>query len=60
MQVEEGQREKETQNLKQAPGSEQEFSTEPDAGLKPTNCDIMTWAEVGHLTNWATQAPLEK
>ena len=32
-------REKETQNLKQAPGSEQEVSTEPDAGLEPTNWD---------------------
>ena len=21
-------------------------STEPDAGLEPTNCEIMTWAEV--------------
>ena len=37
-----GRREKETQNPKQAPGSEQEVSTEPDAGLKPTNCEIMT------------------
>ena len=36
----EGQREKETQNLKQAPGSEQVVSTEPDAGLEPTNCEI--------------------
>ena len=35
-------REKQTQNLKQAPGSEQEVSTEPDAGLEPTNCEIMT------------------
>ena len=25
-------------------------STELDMGLKPTNCEIMTWAEVGHLT----------
>ena len=33
-------------------------STEPDAGLKLTNYEIMTWAEVGCLTNWATQAPL--
>ena len=38
----EGQREKETQNPKQAPDSEQAFSTESDAGLKPTNCEIMT------------------
>ena len=35
-------REKETQNLKQAPGSEQVISTKPDAGLEPTNCEIMT------------------
>ena len=33
-------------------------STEPDAGLELTNCEIMTWAEVGRLTNWATQVPL--
>ena len=31
-----GGEETETQNLKQAPG------TEPDAGLKPTNLEIMT------------------
>ena len=29
------------------------------AGLEPMNCEIMTWAEVGCLTDWATQAPLE-
>ena len=32
-------------------------STEPDAGLKPTDREIMTWAEVGCSTDWATQAP---
>ena len=32
---------------------------EPDAGLEPTNHEIMTWAQGGRLTNWATQAPLE-
>ena len=26
-------------------------------GLEWMNCEIMTWAEVGGLTNWATQAP---
>ena len=31
--------------------------TEPDAGLELMNYEIMTWAEVGRLTNWATQAP---
>ena len=32
-------------------------STEPDVGLKPTDPEIMTWAEAGRLTDWATQAP---
>ena len=32
-------------------------STEPDAGLQLTNCEITTWAEVGCSTDWATQAP---
>ena len=32
-------------------------STEPNVGLKLMNREIMTWAEVGRLTNWATQAP---
>ena len=35
-------REKETQNLKQAAGSEQAVSTEPDAGIDPTNREITT------------------
>ena len=32
-------------------------STEPDVGLKLTECKIMTWAEVRALTDWATQVP---
>ena len=32
-------------------------SREPDAGLEPTNCKIMTWAEIGRLTDWVTQVP---
>ena len=32
-------------------------STESDAELKLTNCEVMTWAEAGSLTNWATQVP---
>ena len=32
-------------------------STESDAGLKLTSCEIMTWAQVGRSTDWATQAP---
>ena len=35
-------------------------STEPHAGLEPTNYEIMTWAEVGRSTDWATQAPQKK
>ena len=57
--VEEGQRERETRNLKQAPGSELS-GIEPGEGLELTNCEIMTWAEGGHLTYWATQAPLHR
>ena len=33
-------RERETQNRKQAPGSE--LSAQPDVGLELTNCEIMT------------------
>ena len=29
--------------------------TEPDVGLELTSREIMTWAEVGRLTDWATQ-----
>ena len=32
-------------------------STQPDAGLELMNHEIMTWAEVGRLTDWATQGP---
>ena len=32
-------------------------STEPNVGLKPMDCKIMTWTEVAYLTDWATQAP---
>ena len=33
------------------------ISPEPDTGLELTNHEIMTWAEVSRLTDWATQAP---
>ena len=33
-------------------------STEPNVGLELTNREIMTWAEVGRLTDWAAQVPL--
>ena len=58
----EGQRERERDRHRiqwQAPGSELPVSTEPNTGLEPMNRKIMTWAEVGRLTNWATQMPLE-
>ena len=32
-------------------------SREPDAGLELTNCEMVTWAEVGGLTDWAFQVP---
>ena len=32
-------------------------STEPDTKLELMNCEIMTWAEVGGLTDSATQVP---
>ena len=32
-------------------------STEPDMGLEPANCEIITWTEVRCLTYWGTQAP---
>ena len=32
--------------------------TEPDTGLEPMEHEIMTWAKVRCLTNWATQATL--
>ena len=35
----------------------QAVSTEPVAGLKLTNREIMTLAKVGRLTDWATQEP---
>ena len=35
------------------------ISPEPDAGLKLTDREIVTWAEVGRSTDWATQVPPE-
>ena len=32
-------------------------NTEPDVGLELTDGETMTWAEVRHSTDWATQAP---
>ena len=36
----------------------QAVSTEPNVGLELSKREIMTWAKVGRLTDWATQAPL--
>ena len=55
----EGQRDRETQKLKQAPGSELSAQS-PNAWLKLSDHEIMTWAEVGRLTDWATQVPLQE
>ena len=35
------------------------ISPEPDAGLELTDREIVTWAEVGSSTDWATQVPLQ-
>ena len=35
------------------------ISTEPDTGLKLTNREIMTWAEVSRSNDWATEVSLE-
>ena len=32
-------------------------SPEPNAGLNLTDREIITWAEIGRLTDWATHAP---
>ena len=52
----EGQREGDTES--EAGSRLRAVSTEPEAGLDLTDREIMTWAEVGRLTDWATQVPL--
>ena len=56
MQAGEGQREGDTES--EAGSTLWDVITEPDVGLKLMNRDIMTWAEISRLTDWATQAPL--
>ena len=51
-------RERETQNPNQAPGC-QHGAWYGDLELEPTNREIMTWAEVRRLTDWATHASLK-
>ena len=36
----------------------QRGTEQPEMGLKLVNGEIMTWAEVGGSTDWATQAPV--
>ena len=54
----EEQREREGDTESEAASRLWAVSTEPNAGLEPTSCEIMTWAEVGRPTNQATQEPL--
>ena len=67
----EREREKERENVSRG-GAETEGDTEseagprlravstgPHAGLELMSCEIVTWAKVGHLTDWATQGPKE-
>ena len=51
----EGQREGETES--EADSRLWAVSTDPDMGLELWIPEIMTWAENGRLTDWATQAP---
>ena len=48
-------REREGDRVSEVGSRLQAVSTEPDTGLELTNREIMAWAEVGRLTNWATQ-----
>ena len=50
-------RERERDTESEAGSRLQSVSSEPKVGLELTNCEIMTWAKVGCLTNCATQAP---
>ena len=43
--------ERETHTESEAGSRLRAVSTGPDMGLKPTNHEITTWAEVGHLTD---------
>ena len=52
----EGQRARETED----PSKLCPVTAEPHVGLKFTNCEITTFAEVRFLTSWATICPKEK
>ena len=51
----EGQRDRKTQNPKQAPGSE--LSAQNPTWGSNSWTEIMVWAEVRRLTDWASQVP---
>ena len=57
--VGEGQREREGDTGSEADSRLRAVSTEPNVGLESMNREIMTWAEVGCLTNWAIQVALK-
>ena len=56
IQVGEGQTERGRERI---PSSLHTVSTEPNVSLRPTNHEIMTWAEVRCSTDWATQLPVD-
>ena len=56
--VSEGRAEREGDTESEAGSRLWAVSTEPNVGLKPMNREIMTWAEVGRLTNWEKSLPL--
>ena len=51
-----GEEQRETEIEYEAGSRLQAVSTEPDAGLKPTNRETMIWAKVRHLADWDTQS----
>ena len=53
----EGQRERATQNLKQAPGSELSAHSRTRGSNPRADREIMTWVQIRNSTDWATQAP---
>ena len=55
--AEEGQRGREGDRESEAGSRLWAVSTETHAQLTLMNCEIMTWAKVGQLTDWATQVP---
>ena len=50
--------EKEGDTEFEAGSSLQAVTIKPNVGPKPTDHEIMSWAKVGHLNDWAIQEPL--